>query len=346
MRYVLIILIFLKTLSSCNGQETRIVYQKSEGADCFKYVKCAYWDKKGSLWIGTKNDGLFRYEHGSFKQYTKHDALCNNTINCIAEDNKGVLWIGTADGLCTYDRKVFSHIPIPRGDTSGVWLDKVYPIVNPNEVQAVLPGKDGRVWIGTNGAGAYSYDGKTFTNYLQNIGRKQADSMYHNIIQSITRDKAGNIWFTSMTHGGVSRYNGIDFTHYSIEDGLSDDMTRVTYVDNTGNLWIGFNGNRKSMLTKYDGSLFMSVLDSGISTSCGRNVRCIYKDKLGKLWLGGKTLCIYDDKTKTLRQFKTDSGISFSQIQFIIGVEDGNIMFGGTDGIWIFDGRVVREFCQ
>ncbi len=57
------------------------------------------------------------------------------------------------------------------------------------------------------------------------------------------------MWFASMTHGGVNRFDGEEFKQYSIKDGLSDSQVRTIYCDKSGKIWIGFNGNRNSGLT-------------------------------------------------------------------------------------------------
>jgi len=49
-------------------------------------------------------------------------------------------------------------------------------------------------------------------------------------------DNKGNLWFASMPHGGVSRFDGDKFTNFSINDGLSDDMVRTIFSDKSGNL--------------------------------------------------------------------------------------------------------------
>ncbi len=67
------------------------------------------------------------------------------------------------------------------------------------------------------------------------------------------KDKTGNIWFSSFSHGGVTKYDGIALTHYAIEDGLSDDMISTSYIDRSGNLWFG---TRAGGMNRFDGETF------------------------------------------------------------------------------------------
>ena len=304
-----------------------------------------FLDSKGMLWFASRGDGVYRYDGNSFTHFTEKDGLSDNDISCIMEDQDGNLWFGTADGLCRFDRKVFSHLAIPFSDTSSFWLDKVYPIVNPNQVMSILEDPRGDLWIGTNGAGVYQYDGNTFTQHLENVGKFYEDSLQHNIVLSITEDLLGNIWFTSLSHAGVSRFDGTTFTHFKTEDGLSDNFVRTSFCDRVGNIWIGTHGVRNGGLDKFDGKTFTNFhkTEDGIFHN---NVSWIYEDKSGDLWLGsGVTkLTIFDGKH--FKEFTSKDGERFDKIIFIVEDAKGNIWFGNRDGLWRFDGEVITDMVQ
>jgi ligand-binding sensor domain-containing protein len=339
-------------VTSSNGQDqtkssgsiTSPALTKQESAKIKKPENgfyCGHLDSKGNLWFGSRDSGVYSYDGTSFTHLSEDDGLCNNNVTSIIEDKEGDLWFGTVNGICRYTGKTFSLVPIPFSDTSSLWLDKVYPVLNPNEVHSLAQDKKGNIWIGTGGAGAYRYDGESFTSYLSEIGTKQEDSLYHNWIPSITVDAEGNIWFASMTHGGAMRYDGKEFTHFMPKDGLSDDMIRTIFVDRYGNVWFGFNGNRNSGLTYYNGKVFITFSkEDGL---CNTNIRSIYEDKNGNLWLGSGRggMCIYDGKSFT--EFTTKEGHSFGNINFILEDANGNIWFGGQLGLWKFDGESVME---
>ncbi|MGB0918462.1 MAG: ligand-binding sensor domain-containing protein, partial [Flavobacteriales bacterium] len=246
---------------TCVGQPTN---NKNDGGCKTRIPGCALTcgmvDDKDNLWFAAAGQGLYSYDGECFTSYKEAEALNGAKISSITQDTDGNIWLGTTNGLCRYDGKIFTSISIPWSDTSGVWLDEVYPIVNPNEVRCLLQDKNGMFWLGTNGAGVYRYNpnasGKAgdeiFTQFLSERGRKQTDGLHHNVIESMIEDQAGNIWFTSLTHGGVSRYDGKSFRHFMPEDGLSDDMVRSIFETRDGNIWIGTNGNRKGGLDMYN----------------------------------------------------------------------------------------------
>lgn len=344
MNYTLCIFAIL-LLASCKGQTDQkrllISSQIGEAESPRGYVYCGFLDTDGNLWFGTGDEGLYSYNEKGFTHYTENDGLCDSRISCISQDNKGNLMLGTSKGFCIFDGREFRQMDIPRYEKSSEWMRDRYPVFNPQEVQSIKQDKNGVFWLGSNGAGLYRFDGQEFTNYLSEVGDTMPDGFYHNIIQSIVEDRDGSLWFASMSHGGVSKYQDGAFTHYDEADGLSDDMVRVIYEAKDGRLWIGFNGNRESGLTVYDGEHFKTFREE--DGLCTKNIRAIYEDHLGNLWIGGhRGLCMYDGK-----EFKPvwdENGEVYDKIVFIVGDNDNNVWFGGQNGFWKYsEGNVVSK---
>ncbi|MGB1296455.1 MAG: two-component regulator propeller domain-containing protein [Flavobacteriales bacterium] len=103
---------------------------------------------------------------------------------------------------------------------------------------------------------------------------------------------------------------------------------------------MGFNGNRISGLTVYNGKIFTTYSES--DGLCNKRIRAICEDKNGYIWLGAQqgNLCIFDGE-----QFEefTHNGQFFSDILFIIEDLEHNIWFGGKNGIWKYDFDTVEE---
>mgnify|MGYP002399114186 CR=1 FL=1 len=342
------LLFFVSTVLSCNGQFSqeklsRTVEPVTE-ADKIQLPKGgfsnAHIDTDGTLWFTSNGNGIYHFDGKSYRQYTEKDGLSSNQVFSIVSDPDNNLWFGTQKGLVKYNRQTFEHIPLPFQDTTSIWLDKMYPIINPNAVHSLATDDSGNLWIGTAGGGAYHYDGSRFRSYLSQIGQKQEDSLYHNWIPFIRKDTQGNMWFASMTHGGVSQFDGKEFKQYLIKDGLSDSQVRTIYCDKSGKIWIGFNGNRNSGLTVYNGHSFKTFsLAEGI---CNTRIRAIYEDKRGVLWLGADlgNLCVFDGQRFAAFNFNDKT---FSDVLFILGDSTDNIWFGGSTGIWKYDGHAVVE---
>lgn len=339
----LISTITLLLFFSCDGQKRKTVKLKeSKAYTSADIVTSSLIDKNVDLWFGTSTEGLYRFNGEKFSNFNEDDGLCTNQIWDLIEDEKGIIWLATNIGLCKYNGKTFTQISLPHIDTNSEWYKRVYPTVNPNQANSIIKDKKGIFWIGTSGGGAYKYDGKTFENILADKGRKYEDSLYHNVIQHIIQDKTGNIWFASMSNGGITRFDGATFTAFKNENGLSDNMVRYLFQDNKKNIWIGTNGNRNGGLDKFDGNNFTNFNKE--NCLCSNNISVIYQSSDGKIWFGSdrEALCYYENGK--FQSFDKLSGIS---IRTIIEDKDGNICFGGRKAnLWKYDGYNLTNLTQ
>ena len=55
-------------------------------------------DKKGNIWFGDRDAGIWKYDGENLKNYTKRDGLSNDFAQAIYTDGNGELWFGMADG--------------------------------------------------------------------------------------------------------------------------------------------------------------------------------------------------------------------------------------------------------
>ena len=61
-------------------------------------------DTDGSLWFGTRNNGLFRFRDGKMAHFSASDGLAGNAIYQILGDNAGRLWISGPNGISLLNR--------------------------------------------------------------------------------------------------------------------------------------------------------------------------------------------------------------------------------------------------
>ena len=310
-------------------------------------VTSSVLDKNGNLWFGTTDEGVYKYDGKTFTNFSETDGLCDNEVWSMIEDTDGNLWFGTGKGLCKYDGKTFTNIPIPWDGSNDIWGE----MCNPNIVTSLIQDKKGDLWVGTCGGGAYRYDGEKLTIFLIENDQKQSDSLHHNLIKSIVEDDDGNIWFTSLTHGGVSRYDGNELTHFSTKDGLFDDMVFCSTKDKNGNLWFGAIQTIDGGLYRYDlsaekegGKSFTNF--NKIDGLCDNFIFSLFEDKNENLWIGtGKGLCLYDGKT-FVSMFPEESQ-RMGDIRTFVEDKNGNLWFGGRyGGLWRYDGKTLTDFTQ
>ena len=306
-------------------------------------VNRGYLDKAGNMWFTTLKEGVFKYDGKTFKNFTEKEGLCDNSVSAVLEDKDGIMWFGTASGLCSYDGKNFVSIPIPKDNATSDWLERGYPIINPQGVMSMIQDRKGVFWIGSNGGGAYRYDGETFISYLKNKGKLMPDSLYHNVITSVIEDKNGNIWFSSFSHGGVTKYDGATFTNYGIKDGLGDDMISTSYIDRSGKLWFG---TRAGGMSRFEDETFSTIHET--EGDCKNHMASLLEDKTGKFWIASfarSGICWFDGTSFIPIGIKNSEKLN--DIKFISEDNSGNIWFSGRYGIlWKFDGEVLTDFTQ
>lgn len=356
LKYFSIILITLFN-SACNGQvqsKSQIDKNTDEQSEERKIEPYTYGagdivtngllDKDGNMWFTTLTEGVYKYNGSKFINYTVKDGLCSNKVNSVIEDKDGLLWFATAKGLCMYDGKTFINYLLPKENPKDVSPETGLPSRESPEILSLIQDKSGDFWLGTLTKGAYHFDGETFTSYLKFKGRIQpVDSVYNNVIQSIVEDNAGNIWFTSQTHGGITRYDGKSFDNFTLEDGFPDDMIFSSFKDRDGNLWFGTLD--QGVIFYKDNSFQYFNESDGLNNNM---VSCFYQDKTGKIWIGsfrGSTVSWYDKGKFTSVPFDKDQELV--ELRFITEDTDGNVWFGGRYGIlYRYDGKELKDFTQ
>jgi diguanylate cyclase (GGDEF)-like protein len=155
--------------------------------------------RDGSYWIGTWEDGLYRYFPGSgkFVQY-KYDpanaeSLSDNLVYMIIEDRSGNVWIGTNKGLDRFDPKT--------GKMTSFYYDKKNTDgISSNTMFCAYEDFDGTIYFGTRNGGLCVWHPATkkFTHLTS------ADGLPSNTIVGICPSSEGFLWLA--TQNGLVRY--------------------------------------------------------------------------------------------------------------------------------------------
>lgn len=347
MKYIdaFIFLTVLLFTTACNGPIKKALPKehpkliKTIGNPGYGNVQCGIQDKAGNFWFGTTQNGLYKYDGKSFRQFLVADGLNSNNIWSLLEDKNGKIWIGTEEGVCLYDGKTFAKIQISLPK-------KLLPKNrNTHEVFSIMQDKSGKIWFATID-GVYIYDGKSFTPFIVNEDTGGYMSSNNNA-EKILEDKAGNIWFGGRGNEGVYRYDGKSVINIKLKE-LSTfraDSTRTGHnwawpqlQDKNGNIWFSNWGG----VYRYDGKSFISFTASD-GLTIGPVTR-IVEDRNGNLWFGGADgLCCYDGKSFTC--FK--NGLINPWIWAILEDKTGKLWVGTrATGLYLFDGKIFINYSE
>ncbi len=263
-------------------------------------------DHEGNIWLATDGEGLFKYgptlrraqggpaERGSsrhgFSQFTTMDGLLHNEIWSMTMGRDGTIWIGTMDGLCRFDGKAFTTVPI-----SAVRAQDTTAMLSRTRITCVLEDIKGNIWFGRDAGGLYKYDPRisdasaAFTHYATENG------LADNSVTGLFEDSKGNLWIGS-SFGGVSRYNGKTFENFTKDGVIQGVEVGAFYEDKKGNIWFAAENFG---VYRYDGKAFTNFYtDDGLDTN---GILTIMEDREGRFWFGGWNGLFRFDPSASLR---------------------------------------------
>ncbi|MFH1569405.1 MAG: ATP-binding protein, partial [Gemmatimonadota bacterium] len=241
---------------------------------------------------------LVLVDSGELATFTRADLGDPTGAVCVAEVG-GSLWVGTWSGLRRYTGAGFERLVVA-GDS----LD--------HRITALLGDGQGRLWIGTDGAGVKCYDGERiislpaadpWSNSIFALLQDRSGTMWAagygpprrlsgtswealgvaasppiRYVASILETRTGDLWFG--TWGGARRYDGRELITFTTADGLPDNRVTSLVEDDRGRLWCGTVGG----LARFDGTAWTSfTVDDGLPDN---RVRDLLYGPDGILWIG------------------------------------------------------------
>jgi ligand-binding sensor domain-containing protein len=332
-----------------------------------------FFDRKGRLWVGTDQGGLYLLLPGKniFYQY-KPDILDPNklqstTVTGIFQDNSNMIWLATFTGVERFNPDESKFI---------VYRPKPTLALATNSVQAIAEDPSDRLWIGTFN-GIFIMDRKTgdFTNYQWD--QKDQRSLSNNVVQSVCRDKWGNMWAGTMEGlnffdpidknfrrfyprkdsvrgiafihsitsckngdlfiGGTGGLSVYDFENNSVRP-LSNDAVSFIFEDDRGILWIGAGTIIAEGLIKYDRSTgererFSNISDDSSSLASNRIIS-IAQDRKGIIWIGTSAgLCRFNETTRKFTIFAEKNGLPNAVVSQLLVDDKDRIWMSTNKGI-------------
>jgi ligand-binding sensor domain-containing protein/signal transduction histidine kinase len=91
------------------------------------------------------------------------------------------------------------------------------------------------------------------------------DGLIQSQATCLAQDKTGHLWIGTL--GGLSRFDGRNFTNYTIRNGMHSNYVRAVAADSTGNLWIG----GESDISMFNGRTFIHYPKQQQQTARGIN---------------------------------------------------------------------------
>lgn len=343
MQYIFLLLIHLFPTSEQNSRVFELFDTESGLSNNIVYD--IHQDREGFIWIATDN-GLNRYDGYHFKQFyhssKDRTSLSSNIVRRIIEDKEGNLWIGTKNGFNLYDRKNenFQQYSIKKNTK--------LPILY---VRQVALDNDGKIWFSNLKEFGY------FDTHTREFTIVESDFDAY----SITMQADSVLWIGSKeVELRFIEKRSLEYT--KIPKYKSLENQQIHYGKYTNSLWLPKGSLHESLdvslkiipelpgnitpfrLTEIDGQTLLIGSNDGLYeynnvlkttkkvhlsnsfSTLTKQIRSIYKDRNGGIWvgtLGG--VFYYDDYKNNFEHFDLNE----KEVDVVMGLQRT------SDGVYV-----------
>lgn len=269
----------------------------------------------------------------SISQLSIEEGLSNSYVIGITQDRDGFLWFATEEGLNKFDGSRFISYYKHTQSISGNELNRIYA----DPVEPV-------VWVATQRAGLNAYNYKENRLEVFSHDEENPFSIITNDVTDIKQAVDGNLWVSTYHHGiDYFHRETRKFAHYNTHTVPSLQSDKIwTFIDNgDGTLFLGHAGQGMTILSIKDKQARNFRNQVGVrGTIPGNNVRCIYKDSHGNVWVGTeKGLSLFNAKTETfVIPDNLPNGLLTSYVFSICQMDDDRLWVGTElNDVYIID---------
>ena len=314
-------------------------------------------DRRGSLWIGTKN-GLNRLDRRDVKVYTaggdRPVSLPDNAVQGLAETPDGTVWIRTARGLSRY-RPLLDAFETVLEDPCHASLvtrdgacfggdgflfffpegasvpERLYPFGEgvkglDYRIVALVDLGEGELLLGTQEKGLFRYRPGTQAQRFTASSGHELTALY--------RTDAGTI-YAAYYGDGIRRYaaDGTEIGHdTAANSGLTSDYVQA-FAEYDGNLWVATDGGGICLQAGPESPFRPLLHDPSDPESLPSNsVTVLYPDPSGALWAGTVKNGFFQVRRNYVRSFQGHLfGLQDNAVISLYRDPDGTLWVG-TDG--------------
>ena len=304
------------------------------------------------LWIGTFEEGCYRFDNGDLVHFDTKDGLQSNQVNAFLKDSEGTVWIGTTEGIVKFKNgklsayrfpeKYLSHrvedileiepgsfavalntIGIVRITPTQTYLISRLQRIPSNSVicMALTPEKD--IWVGTYGSGFFRYGHGKFTSY------NEMDGMPTENIISIYKDEKETLWLGSYGQGIIKFENG-KFKKFA-ETG---DMASEFVSSITGRNGIIYAGTQSGKVYEIQSNRIKNVYNLD---NRGKRIFSLLIDDNSTVWVG-TTGSFWTLKNGKLKNVAPSDFPSRSEIRSIKKIDGNRLIAVSDDQIYSIEG--------
>ena len=205
-----------------------------EGTLASMKVSCMATTPDGSLWIGSKRNGLTRIKNGTSKIYSlatdSSTTLIDDHINALCTDKIGNLWIATNGGMQVYNPRMntFSSYTRENGKLSTNNITSLF--YNKN-------GKSNDLYIGT-AEGLVILNLSTTEKTVLTGNKSNIKTFTNNYITQVLQDSRGLIWVGTREGLNILNLENDSLNYLTEKQGLSNNNVCGIAEDKNHSIWV------------------------------------------------------------------------------------------------------------
>ncbi|HEY0502601.1 MAG TPA: EAL domain-containing protein, partial [Lysobacter sp.] len=302
-------------------------------------IRSVVQGQDGALWLGTDNARLLRYEPSADRFEDLSGLLADAgpapPVTGFAAADPADLWVATGTGLYRLDpqNRQARHLPLPE--------------LGRTPLRTLALGRDGSLWIGSHGFGAYRY--RPDSGELKHYPYRENDpsGLSYPVVHAIAEDRHGHVWFGTGDGLDVLDPATGRIRHFRHDNddphSLPGNRVRALHVAHDGSLWVGTHAGLSRVVEQSDGGVrFAHPLAGTLAGNLVPVVFAIAEGPAGRLWLSTQAgILSYDIKDERTRGYGLADGLQ--DLEFhggsVAQLNDGRIVFGGVRGLNLFDPR-------
>jgi ligand-binding sensor domain-containing protein/nitrogen-specific signal transduction histidine kinase len=278
----------------------------------------------GSLWIGTEQEGLFRWDGRFLEHYGPAAELRGRSINALVEGARGTLWIGVTGGGLRV---------LQNGRFKSVTLDASTPDLT---VQTLLRAPGGGVWAGTTAGVFFVSDtgAATTVHALSDDEESRRWSVY-----GLLSDREGSLWLGTFGRG-LHQYAASHVASSTPFEFLNNDPVYCVFHDSQERLWVGTAG-RGVVVWSREGGLRRISSSEGLPQS---SVYTVHEDSRGSIWLGTTGGGLVEFRDRVRHVYTTDNGMPNNFIRALAEDREGFLWIGTRSGLCRMSDGLIENF--
>lgn len=293
-------------------------YGQAQGMTRFAVARL-HEDAEHSIWVAPVTGGLVQLRPTRLTTYSQADGLAGPAAGSVVEDRDGNIWAGSA---C--EPPALLSPGSPR-----------FEVQFARELQQACPwpllaARNGDLWIGTEKAGAFRWDGTRLTQF------GSRDGLAEPAVYTLFEDRDGTLW--AATSAALYRLAGAGFVRmFSADNHPAGGSIVAIAQDQRGRMWIGSNGHGLSV---YESGTFRSLEEPA---GLPKNVSALMIDSRDDLWIGTADRGVFRFRDGRLEPFGIDQGLNDPLVALLIEDGDANVWVSTTRGIARLERSQIEE---